>query len=76
VSADGRDPVLSVVRGTPTGEEAAALTVAVMAVRARAARAATAGRPPPVTGWARRASLLRGPVSRGPGGWRRSGLPG
>jgi acyl-CoA carboxylase epsilon subunit len=70
------DPVLSVVRGQPAGEEVAALTVALGVVRARAARAAAAGRPAPVTAWARRASLLRGPVSRGPGGWRRSGLPG
>lgn len=69
-------PVLSVVRGQPTGEEVAALTVALAVAAARASPAAAAGLPEPLTGWARRASLLRGPVSRGPGGWRRSGLPG
>jgi hypothetical protein len=70
------EPRLTVVRGHPTAEDVAALTVTVMAVRARAARAAAAGRQQPPAGWARRASLLRGPVSHGPGGWRRSGLPG
>jgi acyl-CoA carboxylase epsilon subunit len=70
------DPVLSVVRGQPTGEEVAALTVALLAAAARAARGRAAGQPEAVTGWARRSSLLRDPVSRGPGGWRRSGLPG
>lgn len=70
------DPLLSVVRGQPTGEEVAALTVALMAVRARAARASAAGPRRATAGWGRRASLLRSPLGRGPGGWRRSGQPG
>ena len=70
------DPLLSVVRGQPTGEEVAALTVALAAVAARGARSGAAGSSQPPAGWARRASMLRAPVSRGRGGWRRSALPG
>ena len=65
------EPLLRVVRGQPTDEEAAALTVvlaAKLAARAAPAREerATAG------GWADRARAMRTPLTPGPGAWRRS----
>jgi len=67
----GPEPLLRVVRGQPTDEEAAALTVvlaAKLAARAAPAREerATAG------GWADRARAMRTPLTPGPGAWRRS----
>jgi hypothetical protein len=60
-----------VVRGAPTDEELAALTVVVAALsRRRPARPAT-----PVGTWASGAGLLRRPLQPGPGGWRASGRP-
>ena len=67
-------PVLRVVRGTPSDEELAAL-VAVLG-----ARAAAPGGPSSAgstrSAWNHPAALVRRPVAVGPGGWRRSGLPG
>ena len=74
---DAGRPVLRVVRGEPTAEELAAL-VAVAAVAG--VRAAAAGEPGgdrrPRSAWNHPARLVRRPVAAGPGGWRRSALPG
>ena len=69
------EPLLRVVAGQPTDEEAAALAVVLAAklaappARAREERAA-------VGGWADRARAMRTPLTRGPGAWRRSARPG
>ena len=65
-------PLLRVVRGRPTPEELAALTVVVAALsqRGRPRR-----RPLPVGAWASHADAHRRPLQPGPGGWRASGRP-
>ncbi|MGI9009050.1 MAG: acyl-CoA carboxylase subunit epsilon [Streptosporangiaceae bacterium] len=76
--AEERRPFLRVVRGNPTAEELAAVTV-VLAARANAAAAAAgqarASTPARRSGWSARSRLLREAVSPGPGGWKRSALP-
>lgn len=73
-ASDGR-PFLRVVRGNPTTEELAAITI-VLAARARAAAAQSAVSTPAASSvWSARSRLLREPVAPGPGGWRRSALP-
>ncbi|MCZ2823748.1 MULTISPECIES: acyl-CoA carboxylase subunit epsilon [unclassified Modestobacter] len=62
-------PLLQVVRGEPSAEELAALTVVVAALSQRRPRR----RPTPVGVWAERADVLRRPLLAGPGGWRASG---
>ena len=62
-------PLLRVVRGEPTAEELAALTVVVAALSQRRSRR----RPVPVGGWASHADAHRRPLQPGPGGWRASG---
>ncbi|KGH48088.1 acetyl-CoA carboxylase [Modestobacter caceresii] len=62
-------PLLQVVRGEPSAEELAALTVVVAALSQRRPRR----RPAPVGAWRERADLLRRPLPAGPGGWRASG---
>jgi hypothetical protein len=62
-------PMLRVVRGEPTAEELAALTVVVAALSQRRPRR----RPTPVGAWASRADLVRTPLQPGPGGWRAAG---
>ena len=62
-------PLLRVVRGEPTAEELAALTVVVAALSQRRARK----RPVPVGAWASYADAHRRPLQHGPGGWRASG---
>jgi hypothetical protein len=68
-----------VVRGHPTDEETAALTVVLAA---RLAAGPPAGREPGTPrragtagGWADRARALRIPPVPGRGAWRRAGLP-
>lgn len=64
--------MLSVLKGAPSAEELAALTVVVAALsQRRPAR----HRPLPVGGWSARAGLLRRPLQAGPGGWRAAGGP-
>ncbi len=70
--------LFTVLRGQPTDDDLAALTVVLLdrlAAAAAAAAAAPAGRPAP-SGWLDRATLLRGAPHAGAGSWRRSGLPG
>jgi acyl-CoA carboxylase epsilon subunit len=62
-------PLLRVVRGDPTAEELAALTVVVAALSQRRARR----RPTPVGGWADPSDGHLRPLRPGPGGWRASG---
>ncbi|MDT0304590.1 acyl-CoA carboxylase epsilon subunit [Streptomonospora wellingtoniae] len=63
-------PLLRVVRGDPTPEEAAAL-VAVLTARARAARAGDGGPAgPPPSGWRDRSRLPGRSPAPGPGAWR------
>lgn len=62
-------PLLRVVRGEPSAEELAALTVLVAAVSQRRPRR----RPTPVGAWASSADAHRQPLRPGPGGWRASG---
>ena len=63
-------PLLRVVRGEPTDEELAVLTVVVAAV---AQQGRPRRRPVPVGAWASHADAHRRPLQPGPGGWRASG---
>jgi hypothetical protein len=62
-------PLLRVVRGKPSAEELAALTVVVAAL----SQPRTRRRPTPVGTWASFEDLHRPPLRPGPGGWRASG---
>ena len=62
-------PLLRVVKGEPTAEELAALTVVVAAMSQRRTRR----RPTPVGAWASRADVVRAPLQPGPGAWRAAG---
>jgi hypothetical protein len=62
-------PLLRVVRGEPTVEELAALTVVVAALSQGRARK----RPTPVGAWASHADGHRRALQHGPGGWRAAG---
>jgi hypothetical protein len=62
-------PLLRVVKGEPTVEELAALTVVVATLSQRRSRR----RPTPVGAWGSFADGHRRPVQGGPGGWAASG---
>ncbi|MCZ2859532.1 acyl-CoA carboxylase subunit epsilon [Blastococcus sp. VKM Ac-2987] len=62
-------PLLRVVKGEPTAEELAALTVVVAAMSQRRERR----RPTPVGAWASYADGHRGALAHGHGGWRAAG---
>jgi hypothetical protein len=62
-------PLLRVVKGEPTAEELAALTVVVAALSQRRSRR----RPTPVGAWASYADGHRRALQPGPGGWRAAG---
>jgi hypothetical protein len=62
-------PLLRIVRGEPTAEELAALTVIVAAMSGRRERR----RVTPVGAWASYTDAHRRPAQPGPGGWRASG---
>ena len=62
-------PLLRIVKGEPTFEELAALTVVVATLSQRRSRR----RPTPVGAWASAADGHRRPPQSGPGGWRASG---
>jgi hypothetical protein len=66
---DPATPLLRVVRGEPSAEELAALTVVVAALSQRRTRR----RVTPVGAWASPADGFRRPLQPGPGGWRASG---
>jgi hypothetical protein len=67
----GPEPLLRVVRGQPTDEEAAALAVVLAAKLAARPAHGHAGRAA-AGGWADRARAMRAPLTPGPGAWRRS----
>jgi hypothetical protein len=67
--AHSAGPLLRVVRGEPTAEELAALTVVVASLSQRRARK----RPTPVGAWASYADGHRIAPRPGPGGWRAAG---
>jgi hypothetical protein len=62
-------PLLRVVKGEPTAEELAALTVVVAAMSQRRSRR----RPTPVGAWASYGDAHRRPLTTGHGGWRAAG---
>jgi len=62
---------LRIVRGEPTAEELAALTVVVAALSQRRDRR----RPAPVGAWASYAGTHRRPLRHGQGGWQAAGRP-
>jgi hypothetical protein len=62
-------PLLTVVKGRPTVEELAALTVVVATLSQRRSRR----RPTPVGAWASYADGHRRGLQPGPGGWRAAG---
>jgi hypothetical protein len=64
-------PLLRVVRGEPTAEELAALTVVVAALSQRRERR----RPTPAGAWASFARTHRRPLRSGEGGWQATGRP-
>ena len=66
--SEERRPLLRVVKGEPSAEELAALTVVVAALLQRRERL----RPTPVGAWASYADAHRRPLQPGPGGWRAS----
>lgn len=65
-----RRALFRVVRGEPTAEELAALTVTLAAVAGAGGEAPV---PKPRSAWSE--PLLRAPLSPGPGAWRTSTLP-
>ena len=69
-SPEERRALFRVVRGTPSDDELAALTVVLLA----AAAPADAPAPEP-SAWTDRASLMRRPLPVGPGAWRTSTWP-
>ena len=68
------EPLLRVVAGQPTDEEAAALAV-VLAAKLAARPAQAREERAAIGGWADRARAVRAPLTRGPGAWRRSQYP-
>jgi hypothetical protein len=62
-------PLLRVVKGDPSAEELAALTVVVAALSQRRPRR----RPTPVGAWASRLDAVRPSLQTGPGAWRAAG---
>jgi acyl-CoA carboxylase epsilon subunit len=69
-----RRALFRVVRGTPTDEELAALTV-VLAALAAAPRPGPRPAAATATAWNDPAARLRGPLRRGAGAWRASTWP-
>jgi hypothetical protein len=67
-------PVLRVVHGDATPEEIAAVLAVLLSRPAASGVGAPPRRVPSV--WADRSRQLRRPLFPGPGGWRRSALPG
>ena len=78
MTEDGASPEqtrpLVAIKGDASPEEVAALVAVVQAMAAAAAAAHRPTRPRSV--WADPARLVRRPLHAGPGGWKRSALPG
>ncbi len=67
----GDRPLLRIVKGEPTAEEIAALTVVVAALSLPRERP----RPSPAGAWASHAATHRRALRQGSGGWQASGRP-
>ena len=67
-SASPDQPALRIVRGEPTPDELAAVTVLLTAL----ARAGSAAQPPSPSGWIDLSLRLRRTPAPGPGAWRNS----
>jgi hypothetical protein len=65
-------PALRIVRGDPTPEEVAALTAVLAAATGGPGEPEDAG---PASVWVERETLVRRPLTPGPGAWRASALP-
>jgi hypothetical protein len=70
----GSRPLLTVVRGTPTAAELAAVTVVMGTLARRASQRPASGRPRRSL-WAAREQMLRPQLRPGAGAWRASALP-
>ena len=64
-------PLLRIVKGKPSAEELAALTVVVALLSQRRERR----RPAPIGAWAAYAGTHRRPLRHGEGGWQAAGRP-
>jgi len=62
----GPEPLFSVLRGTPSEEELAALVVVLATLPARSGPVRADGRP---SRWSDRARALHAPPAPGPGAW-------
>jgi hypothetical protein len=76
VTAPDPRPVLRVVRGDATPEEIAAVVAVLLSRRPDESDGALRPRQLARSAWSDRSRQLRGPLSPGPGAWRRSALPG
>lgn len=72
VSADLAAPLFSVVHGSPTEEELAALVLVLMSVSRGGGGSAA---PPVPPGWSAYWRSVRAPIPAGPHGWRLSTRP-
>ncbi|HVD18890.1 MAG TPA: acyl-CoA carboxylase subunit epsilon [Propionibacteriaceae bacterium] len=71
-SPDDQDPLFSVVKGSPTEDELAAVMAVLTAQFAQQRQeAATPGR----SGWSAYWRSVRSPIQPGPSAWRMSGRP-
>jgi len=67
------EPIFSVVKGSPTDDELAAI-ITVLTTLQRTGNAAE-GEPPRPSGWSAYWRSVRPVVAPGPGAWRMSGRP-
>jgi hypothetical protein len=70
--ADDQEPMFSVVKGSPTDDELAAV-MTVLTTRFAQRRAEEAA--PARSGWSAYWRSLRSPIQPGPSAWRMSGRP-
>jgi len=71
----GIPPFLSVVRGSPTDAELAALVTVIAARAAATAGGVPAPPPPPRSRWSDKSRLMRPSIMPGQDAWRGSALP-
>jgi hypothetical protein len=71
-SPDDQDPVFSIVKGSPTEDELAAVMIVLSAQFARSRQDETG---PARSGWSAYWRTVRSPIQPGPSAWRMSGRP-
>jgi Acyl-CoA carboxylase epsilon subunit len=71
-SSDDQEPVFSVVKGSPTEDELAAV---MTVLTTRFTRQHQSDDPPARTGWSAYWRSLRSPIQPGPSAWRMSARP-